>query len=142
MSTEAGTFQPSDRVRLAEHLIPHFDGQTHGIVEGALGTRYQDVQVNVGGRVYWFAATDLTLDPEAPPQDHGPLAAVLSDRTLAKVLSRPAHDTPSLVELDQQQALDSLIANAIAWANGPSDHKGLDGALRLAVADYEQVMDR
>jgi hypothetical protein len=35
---------------------------------------------------------DLAADAYRPtPQDHGPLAAVLSDRTLAKVLSRPAH---------------------------------------------------
>jgi hypothetical protein len=46
----------------------------------------------------------------------------------------------SIVELDQQQALDSLIANVLAWANGPVGHKALDGALRLAVADYERVM--
>jgi hypothetical protein len=31
------------------------------------------------------------LEPAPTTQDHGPLAAHLSDRTLAKVLSRPAH---------------------------------------------------
>lgn len=33
----------------------------------------------------------LVTDSPTPAQDHGPLAAHLSDRTLAKVLSRPAH---------------------------------------------------
>lgn len=149
--------------------------------------------------------TFSSTDPA--PQDHGPLAATLSERTLAKVLSRPAYvppgtepepfsvegmhivsgwlvepvgehtcgagpnghygahepgcgyeavarlddlpgwpgehassDIPSIVELDRQQALDSLIANAVAWANGPFGHKALDGALRLAVADYERAV--
>jgi hypothetical protein len=38
-------------------------------------------------------ATEV-LTPTEATQDHGPLAAVLSDRTLAKVLSRPAHVPP------------------------------------------------
>lgn len=53
-------------------------------------------------------AASLVQDaPTEAPQDHGPLAAVLSDRTLAKVRSRPAYvprDTPSLVELDREEA--------------------------------------
>lgn len=57
-------FRPTDRVRLAEHLVPHFYGQTHGTVDQLpVGTKYQDVQVDIGLGVYWFAATDLTLDP-------------------------------------------------------------------------------
>lgn len=50
------------------------------------------------------------MSEQTPTQDHGPLAAHLSDRTLDKVLSRPAH-VPSLVLLDQVQAADHL-ANA------------------------------
>lgn len=50
------------------------------------------------------------MSDQTPTPDHGPLAATLSDRTLAKVLSRPAH-VPSLVLLDQVEAADRL-ANA------------------------------
>lgn len=47
------------------------------------------------------------MSDQTPAQDHGPLAALLSERTLAKVLSRPAYvprETPSLVELDREEA--------------------------------------
>jgi hypothetical protein len=51
----------------------------------------------------------------------------------------PSDDaTPSLVALDREQAArDSLIANAVAWANGPVGHVALEAALRLAVTEYE-----
>jgi len=56
--------QPGDRVRIAEHLRPHFFGATHGTVDRLpVGTRYQDALVDIGHGVYWFAATDLTFDP-------------------------------------------------------------------------------
>lgn len=104
--------QPGDRVRLAEHLVPHFDGQTHGIVDQhAVGKRYQDVQVNVGGTVYWFAETDLTLDPlpELPQRIRG------------------ATLTASYVDAGVQPAtsnLDSWTCSQCGWethAAGPVD---------------------
>ena len=62
------TFQPGVRVRLADRLVPHYDGETHGTVDQhPVGGRYVDVLVNVDGRVHWFAATDLTLDPLPEP---------------------------------------------------------------------------
>lgn len=41
-------------------------------------------------------------------QDHGPLAAPLSDRTLAKVLSRPAYVPPSPTK-------DAIVEAALRW---------------------------
>lgn len=51
----------------------------------------------------------------------------------------PSDDsTPSLVALDREEAArDSLIANVLAWANGPVGHLALEAALRLAVTEYE-----
>lgn len=83
-------------------------------------------------RTTWAASEEIELldeEPEAAPteapQDHGPLAAHLSDRTLAKVLSRPAYvprETPSLVELDRREAeaartkeWERVMSAAIEW---------------------------
>lgn len=47
--------------------------------------------------------------PSDPPtQDHGPLAAHLSDRTLAKVLSRPAYVPSSPTK-------DAIVEAALRW---------------------------
>lgn len=54
---------------------------------------------------------DAVMTADAPteaPQDHGPLAAPLSDRTLAKVLSRPAYDPPSPTK-------DAIVEAALRW---------------------------
>jgi hypothetical protein len=76
-------------------------------------------------------------------QDHGPLAAPLSDRTLAKVLSRPAH-VPSLVALDWREAADRLAEAAetadAAYATMPSRMPDALGGLRTAVADYRAAV--
>lgn len=48
------------------------------------------------------------LAPLTPAPDHGPLAATLSDRTLAKVLSRPAHVPPSPTK-------DAVVEAALRW---------------------------
>jgi len=84
--------QAGDRVLIAEHLVPAFDGQTHGTVVEVAGTRYQYVLVDVAGRVYWFASTDLTLDPTSP-----------SDGAVTSTPA-PSDDTNALVELDRQEA--------------------------------------
>jgi len=82
-----------------------------------------------------LAATDA-------PQGHGPLAAPLSDRTLAKVLSRPAHvpsGTPSLVELDAKEA---VLAAVLAWDEAVTLRQGTVQtytALRAAVREYREV---
>jgi hypothetical protein len=77
------------------------------------------------------------------PQDHGPLAAPLSDRTLAKVLSRPAH-VPSLVALDWREAADRLAEAAetadAAYATMPSRMPDALSGLRTAVADYRAAV--
>lgn len=59
------------------------------------------------------AVTSTPAPSEAPAPDHGPLAATLSDTTLAKVLSRPAH-VPSLVLLDRLESADRLAVAADA----------------------------
>jgi hypothetical protein len=53
---------------------------------------------------------------DVPTPDHGPLAGRLSDRPLAKVLSRPAH-VPSLVALDREE-MRTLLAEAIWHSTG------------------------
>lgn len=66
-------------------------------------------------RTTWAKSTEIELLPQDDTTpDHGPLAAVLSDRTLAKVLSRPAH-VPSLVALDQDDALARMRDAALEW---------------------------
>lgn len=83
-------------------------------------------------------------------QDHGPLAAVLSDRTLAKVLSRPAYvprETPSLVELDRREAaarvLNAAMDWAEAWGDTPVDASYMSGqeiALLNTARDYRAAV--
>lgn len=84
------------------------------------------------------------LAPLAPAQDHGPLAARLSDRTLAKVLSRPAYvprETPSLVELDRREAADRALAALVKWrqAGDVKAHIHATVALRKAADEYIEV---
>lgn len=72
------------------------------------------------------------------PQDHGPLAAHLSDRTLDKVLSRPAH-VPSIVLLDRDAAAQRLaaeIAQLMSYFTGNGD---LFKPVRQALADYREA---
>lgn len=52
-------------------------------------------------------ATEVLADAEAT-QDHGPLAAHLSERTLDKVLSRPAYVPPSPTK-------DAIVEAALRW---------------------------
>lgn len=77
--------------------------------------------------------------PGEAPQDHGPLAATLSDRTLAKVLSRPAH-VPSLVLLDRDAAAQ-VLANAVADLLQviDSDDPHVELAVQ-ALADYRSAV--
>lgn len=80
----------------------------------------------------------------AAPADHGPLAAVLSDRTLAKVLSRPAHvpsGAPSLVELDRREAAERALAALVEWrkAGDVKAHIHATVALRKAADEYIAV---
>lgn len=91
------------------------------------------------------AVTDHAPVPVAEaPQDHGPLAAHLSDRTLAKVLSRPAHvprETPSLVELDRREAAERALAALVEWrkAGDVKAHIHATVALRKAADEYIEV---
>lgn len=48
------------------------------------------------------------MSDQTPTPDHGPLAATLSDRTLDKVLSRPAYDPPSPTK-------DAIVEAALRW---------------------------
>lgn len=83
------------------------------------------------------------LAPLTPAQDHGPLAATLSDRTLAKVLSRPAHVPPG--ELRERSEVEERVLKAsLAWHNVDTDD--FDGvrdtfwAMKDAIADYAKVV--
>lgn len=73
---------------------------------------------------------------EAPVPDHGPLAATLSDRTLDKVLSRPAH-VPSIVLLDRDAAAQHLAAEVASLLTKFSDNLEMFLPVRAALADYE-----
>lgn len=78
------------------------------------------------------------MSDQTPTQDHGPLAAPLSDRTLDKVLSRPAY-VPPLVLLDAAENLADVATNALqclqqagpwtAAGGGPSVVERLEKAL-------------
>lgn len=87
--TASRPLEAGKRVRLAEHLVPHFDGQTHGVVEEVTGTRYQDVLVNVAGTTYWFASTDLTVDPENPSDT---ITLTLDGATMERHITDPDLD--------------------------------------------------
>ena len=138
--------QPGDRVRIAEHLRPHFFGATHGTVDRLpVGTRYQDVLVDIGHGVYWFASTDLTLDPMNPSG-----GAVTSTPA-------PSGDTNALVELDREEAqrdrtyaYQRVMSAALEWEYAdayPDSPAAMDAtkaldALRTAVRDYKAVIAR
>lgn len=101
-------FQVGDRVRIAEHLAPHFFGATHGTVDQLpVGTKFQDVQVDIGHGVYWFAATDLTLDPGAGFTDGQPVRALTGRHSgkVGTVTGKPTSDGWCLVtfQLDDGQ---------------------------------------
>ena len=66
--------------------------------------------------------------PTTAPSDHGPLAAPLSDRTLAKVLSRPAYDPPSPTK-------DAIVEAAIRWYEIRNAHAADVTPLQLFDAD-------
>ena len=81
------------------------------------------------------------MSEQTPAQDHGPLAAPLSDRTLAKVLSRPAY-VPSLVLLDRDaaaqhlaDAVDDLLNDGKNWHDIAARNK-----VRAALADYRSTV--
>lgn len=103
-------------------------------------------------RTTWAASEEIELldeEPEAAPteapQDHGPLAATLSERTLDKVLSRPVY-VPSLVLREKADALadaaDAMVkaeADAQRLHNRAPARVALD-RLRTATADYRQAV--
>ena len=143
--TTARPLQAGDRVLIAEHLVPAFDGQTHGTVVEVAGTRYQYVLVDVAGRVYWFASTDLTLDPTSP-----------SDGAVTSTPA-PSDDTNALVELDREEAqrdrtyaYQRVMSAALEWEYAdayPDSPAAMDAtkaldALRTAVRDYKAVIAR
>lgn len=73
---------------------------------------------------------------------HGPLSASLSDRTMAKVLSRPAH-VPSLVMLDRDAAAQQLAArlsDLLAVPGIRNVHPTTYDFARQALADYRETM--
>lgn len=77
------------------------------------------------------------IEPPAPHDDeHGPMAATLSDRTMSKVLSRPAH-VSSIVMLDRDAAAQHL-ADAVSDYLAASVPKPLV-FLRQALADYRET---
>lgn len=87
---ETGLFQVGDRVMWSTGR------GCPGTVESRDGWRYPEDLERFPNDVVvkWDDGMHSLVSPGAlmaAPQDHGPLAAVLSDRTLAKVLSRPAH---------------------------------------------------
>lgn len=91
-----------------------------------------------------LAADAYRPTPAVAPQDHGPLAATLSERTLAKVLSRPAYvprETPSLVELDRREAAERALAALVEWrkAGDVKAHIHATVALRKAADEYIAV---
>lgn len=61
-------------------------------------------------------------------QDHGPLAAHLSDRTLDKVLSRPAYVPPSPTK-------DAIVEAALRWYEIRNAHAADVTPLQLFDAD-------
>lgn len=98
-------------------------------------------QITSGGAV----TPSSPVPPEAPTPsttpDHGPLAATLSDRTKAKVLSRPAH-VPSIVLLDRDAAAQ-VLANAVAdlLNDGKNWHDiAARNKVRAALADYRATV--
>lgn len=104
-------------------------------------------------REFLSIAEPITLERPTPPpadapQDHGPLAAILSDRTLAKVLSRPAHvprGSEPLINPNPTLPWSRIVAAALRWdavhqADAsdvtPIELFDADDALHMAVAEY------
>lgn len=86
------------------------------------------------------AVTDQTPAlSEAPTPDHGPLAATLSDRTLAKVPSRPAH-VPSIVMLDRDAAAQHLADEVEGLLSRFSEGLEIFLPVRQALADYRETI--
>lgn len=91
-------------------------------------------------------------EPPAPHDDehgvmagepHGPLAAHLSDRTMEKVLSRPAH-VPSIVMLDRAAAaqhLADVVTAALPYMRfgATPETAKIHSNLRTALADYRET---
>lgn len=107
---------------VTQGISPFLPGTRGKVIEKPANAPEHDGLVRVefdGGHDWYFHPTWLRPVPADAPQDHGPLAAVLSDRTLAKVLSRPAYvprETPSLVELDRREAeWERIMSAAIEW---------------------------
>jgi len=93
---------------------------TFGLPEPIAETLFADQTGMDAVPVKFLHKVPANPNPEVAP-DHGPLAAHLSNRTLDKVLSRPAHvprETPSLVEMDQRDEVRSLLAGAIWISTG------------------------
>lgn len=93
---DAPTAPPTGVVEVITQGISPFSPGTRGkVVEKPANAPEHDGLVRVqfdGGHDWYFLPRSLRsvpTDPSTPAQDHGPLAAVLSDRTLDKVLSRP-----------------------------------------------------
>lgn len=79
--------------------------------------------------------------PNAPAPDHGPLAAHLSERTLDKVLSRPAY-VPPLVMLDRDAAaqhLADMVTDLLTMPGVRQCDPDVYDRARQALADYRET---
>lgn len=116
------------------------------------GTCLRPLRHDDGGHVYTdpqyvpdgAAEQGLSLKGQVLAADpHGPLAAHLSDRTMEKVLSRPAH-VPSLVMLDRHAAAQHLADVAldvltVIMGGGIGPGHPQTAAFRQALADYRET---
>lgn len=112
-----------------------------GSVTGRMRRRINpDVwRIESDGITRWVSIDEIAGFPEesSGAPDHGPLAASLSDRTLDKVLSRPAH-VPSLVVLDAAEHLAEVVSDYLSHGHGMP---GSD-VLRQALANFRQAVAR
>lgn len=119
--------------------------RTQGIHSGELAIHSMAVITALSTAVHADdAPCPRNSEPPAPHDDeqqHGdPMAATLSDRTIAKVLSRPAH-VNSIAMLDRDAAaqhLASAAADVLAMPAKSPIHRAM-AELRQALADYRET---
>ena len=145
MSTQTTPFQIGEEVEYFRRVVesPTQLGQTGKVVRfrfpeevSVFGPIVIYVDLGAGVEVA-FHADELRRVP-TPAPDHGPLAATLSDRTLDKVLSRPAY-VPSGALLDRDAAAQRL-ADAVSDLVPALSKYGIGRDVRQALAEYRSAV--
>jgi hypothetical protein len=141
----------TDQYRMVAGIVDsHPENRVFYWAEGGFGVADRKAAVRIVNRVSSHLADAIVAgrimadEPPAPHDDehqHGdPMAATLSDRTLDKVLSRPAH-VPAIVMLDRDAAAQHLAIAAADMLAAGNLHAAADAraALRQALADYRET---